>query len=171
MISNINFIQEYRLEGETGYTSSDVINMGNNEFLLLLDDNSGSTYNIKTNGLTINRPTLENTPVYLKSFILNDSTSGATTGTTSGSSLFEYYISKYDSFDHSTIDSILLGILPFAYLFEHDNVIEIDDVISYETIDRIIMYGDYPKGVFNFEIALIDIDGFVNKQIFKIIVN
>jgi hypothetical protein len=167
---NLNFINEYRLDSQTGYTDSGITNI-NTDYLIYLDNDSNSIFNIKTINVTSNYGNIQNTPIFLESFELNDLSSGITSGTTSGTSLYEYYITKYPSFNISTLDNILLGNLPMIYIFEHNGNIEIDDTISIDVINSIVLYGDYPTGTYRFVLTLINEYGFTNIIRFNFIIN
>jgi len=166
---NLGFVNEYRLYTNTGYTSIVVSNTGNT-FGLNLDGNSGSTNDIRSNNITTNYGDIVNTPVYLSSFVLNDNTSGITSGTTSGTSLFEYYATTYPNFDLGELDQILLGNLPFANLFEHNENIDIDDTISGDTVNRVVILGNYPTGIYNYAFTLINGLGYTNKINYQFII-
>lgn len=156
---NLRFKQDYRLVGETGYTSVTIdLDVDNITHLLYLDYDPESIYNIKTDNVLFSNTGFQYTPVYLESF----SYDGGLTGSTSGTSLFNYYINKYPLLDLVLLDNILKGLEPFANMFKYNNVIEIDDNIIHDEINSIVMRGDYPSDTYNFKLNIIDQNGNTN---------
>lgn len=156
---NLRFTQQYRLVGETGYVSENIdLDIDNITHLLYFDGDLESIYNIKTNNVIFSNTGFQYTPIYLETF----SYSGGTTGTTTGTTLYNYYIVKYPTLNSSTLDDILKGNLPFGNMFKNENNIEIDDNIIKDEINSIIMRGDYPQDVYGFKMNLIDERGYEN---------
>jgi hypothetical protein len=163
--SDLTFYQAYKEDSASGYTTSDIPNTGYS-YSITLDDDSSSLYNIIINDVSYNRTGFTNTPVYLESF------SGKTTGTTSGTSLYDYYVDRYPTFNTTTLDNILLGNIAFGELFENENDKFIfNDLISDDNLYSVVMAGNYPKGDYNFKVDLIDDNGYINTLTFIFIIN
>lgn len=160
-ITNMILYQNYKEYDEDSYISEDLINFGT-DYIIALDDNSGSTYNIKIKSFDYNRPVFENSEVYLENYEL----------TFTGTTITQYYTNKYPSFNTSLLTDMLNGTLPFAELFKgDDNGYIINDLISTDNLKSIVIYGDYPKGTYDYRIELIDELGQTNIYRFKLIVN
>lgn len=156
---NLRFKQDYRLVGETGYTSVTIdLDVDNITHLLYLDYEPESIYNIKTDNVLFSNTGFQYTPIYLESF----SYIGGLTGSTSGTSLFNYYVNKYPLLDLVLLDNILKGLEPFANMFNHNNFIEIDDNIIRDEINSIVMRGDYPSDTYKFKLNIIDQNNNIN---------
>lgn len=156
---NLRFMQYYRLVGETGYTGADIdVDVDSITHLIYLDYDSESIYNIRTNNVLFSNTGFQYTPVYLESF----SYDGGITGTTTGTTLFNYYINKYPLLNTTTLDNVLKGVAPFASMFKHVDTIEIDDEIIKDEINSIVMRGDYPPDTYGFKLDIEDEEGHTN---------
>ena len=163
--SDLTFYQAYKEVGVTGYTTSDIVDMDDN-YLIFLDDEIESLYNIIVNNINYNRTSFATTSVYLESF------SGKTSGTTSGTTLFDYYVDRYPLFNTTTLDNILLGNEPFAEIFKNNNdKFLINDLISDDNLYSIVMAGNYPKGEYNFKFDITDDQGYINEFTFNFLIN
>jgi len=163
--SNLSFIENYRLVGETGYTSIEIVNSGIN-YLLHFDSNSDSIYNIKTNNVIFSSSEFQYTPIYLEYF----SYSGGTTGTTTGTTLYQYYMTNYPTLDGNTLDNILKGVTPFSCMFKANSIIEIDDLIVVDELNSILMKGSYPLDSYGFKMEVVDVTGYTNIIRFNFVV-
>lgn len=164
--TDLTFYQAYKEVGATGYTTSDIVNINDNDYLIFLDDETESLYNIIVNSVNYNRTDFTTTPIYLESF------SGKTSGTTSGTSLYDYYVDRYPLFNTTTLDNILMGNEPFAEIFKNNNdKFLINDLISDDNLYSIVVAGNYPKGEYNFKFDVTDDEGYINEITFNFLVN
>ena len=73
--------------------------------------------------------------------------------------IFNYYINKYPLLDSTLLDNILKGIEPFANMFKHSGIIEIDDNIIHDEINSIVFRGDYPLDIYKYKLNILDQNG------------
>lgn len=155
LLNDLTFLQSYVIGGGTGFTDT-VLEYTDNEFIINIDNNEDSIYNIGVfNNVTYNRDTLLNTNVYLESHDVSDSI------------LQDYYVNKYPTENITILENILNGTIEFANMFELNNNIVINGSISSDNINSIVLYGNYPIGLYTFRIELIDENGFENTMRFK----
>lgn len=158
-ITNFELQQNYKESGQDAYITSDIINI-DNDYILSLDDNSGSIYNINISSLDYNRETMLNLDVYLDSYEL----------TFTGTTLFDYYYSKYPNYNAAELNDILSGNTAYGELF-YDNRYIINDFISDDNIKNIVLHGDHLKGTFNYRVDIIDDEGQTNEFRFSLVIN
>lgn len=156
--SNINLFYQYKESGDSGFIDIDVNKTGFT-YSVPLDDNANSVYNVKIKDITYNRETFTTTGITLDSYILDN------TGTT----LYNYYITKYPAYNPSILISRLSGVTEFAELFRMEDEFIMNDLISTDDMESIVVYGNYPKGTYNYKIDLIDESGFTNVVTFTIV--
>ena len=149
--SNLDLLYQYKEAGDSGFVDIDAVKIGDTH-IVPLDDDPNSVYNVKIKDITYNRETFTTTGITLESYTLDS------TGTT----LYDYYITKYPAYNPSVLTSRLSGTTEFAELFRMDGVFIMNDLISTDDMESIVMYGNYPKGTFNYRINLIDESGFTN---------
>jgi len=157
--SNLVLYYQYKEEGDPGFLDYDVVKIGDNH-IISLDDNSESVYNIKIKDVTYNRDTFDTTGITLESYTLDY------TGTT----LFDYYVDKYPNYNQTILTQRLSGITEFAELFRMDEIFIMNDLISTDDMESIVVYGNYPKGTYNYKINLVDESGFTNIIRFSIVI-
>lgn len=156
--SNLVLYYQYKEAGDSGFLDYDTIQLGETH-IVPLDNDSNSVYNVKIKTVTYNRDTFETTGVTLESYTLDN------TGTT----LYDYYITKYPAYNPTILASRLSGTTDFAELFMMDGEFIMNDLISTDDMESFVMYGNYPKGTFNYKIDLIDESGFTNTVRFTLV--
>ena len=156
--SNLLLYYQYKEAGDPGFLDYDVVKMGDIQ-LVPLDNNSESVYNVKIKDVTYNRETFDTTGITLDSYTLDN------TGTT----LYDYYINKYPNYSPTGLTQRLDGTLPFAEIFMMGSQFIMNDLISTDDMESFVVYGNYPKGTYNFKINLIDESGFTNVVEFTIV--
>jgi hypothetical protein len=101
-----------------------------------------------------------NLDVYLDSYEL----------TFTGTTLFDYYYSKYPNYNAAELNDILSGNTAYGELF-YDNRYIINDFISDDNIKNIVLHGDHLKGTFNYRVDIIDDEGQTNEFRFSLVIN
>jgi hypothetical protein len=156
--SNIVLFYQYKESGNSGFVDTDVVEIGDN-YIIPLDDDVNSVYNVKIKDVTYNRETFTTTGITLESYTLDN------TGTT----LYDYYINKYPTYNPTVLTNRLSGTTDFAELFRINDEFIINDLISTDDMESIVIYGNYPKGIYTYRINLIDESGFTNMVKFTIV--
>ena len=157
--SNLILYYQYKEAGDPGFLDYDVVQIGD-DYIVGLDDNANSVYNIKIKDVTYNRDVFDTTGITLESYMLDY------TGTT----LFDYYVDKYPNYNQTILSHILSGNTDFAELFMMDETFIMNDLISTDDMESIVVYGNYPKGTYNYRINLVDESGFTNIIRFSIVI-
>lgn len=166
--SNLLLNYQYKQYNTDEFTTIDINKLGD-IYPLTLDNNSESVYNIKIKDVDYNRETFTVTGFTLESFELDDNT-GVTYITTTGTSLYQYYNIKYPNYNTSDLDNILLGNLSFGEIFKINDNFIINDFISTDDMESIVIYGNYPKGTYNFNIRLVDESNNINNVKFILLI-
>jgi len=157
--SNLVLFYQYKEEGDPGFLDYDVVQIGD-DYIVGLDDNENSVYNIKIKDVIYNRDTFDTTGITLESYMLDFT----------GITLFDYYVAKYPNYNQTILNHRLSGNTDFAELFMMDEVFIMNDLISTDDMESIVMYGNYPKGTYNYRINLVDESGFTNIIRFSIVI-
>lgn len=168
--TNMILMYQYQENGLGAFLDYDLIKM-EDDYIIALDDNVDSVYNTKIESIIYNRETFDTTPVILESFQLDDAFGVDYTVTATGSTLYQYYVAKYPNFNTTLLDQILIGVESFGEIFMVENKFYMTDLLSSDDMESIVMYGNYPKGTYNYKIELLDETGAVNTMRFSIIVN
>ena len=156
--SNLVLFYQYKEAGDSGFVDYEVVKIGDNQ-IVPLDDDADSVYNVKIQDVTYNRSTFTTTGITLESYTLDS------TGTT----LYDYYISKYPLLNPTILTNRLSGVTEFAEIFLMGSQFIMNDLISTDDMESFVVYGNYPKGTYNFRINLIDESGFTNIIRFTIV--
>ena len=157
--SNLELFYQYKENGDEAFLDYDVVEIGDINFVSL-DADANSVYNVRIKDVTYNRETFDTTGITLESYVLDN------TGTTV---LFDYYMNKYPSYNPTTLTNRLNGTLPFAEIFMMTDKFIMNDLISTDDMESFVVYGNYPKGTYNFKINLVDESGFTNIVEFTIV--
>ena len=158
--SNLTLFYQYKESGDPEFLDYDVIKIDDN-YVVSIDGDENSVYNVKIKDITYNRDTFDTTGVTLESYTLDNS----------GVTLFDYYHIKYPSYDVTSLSNRLSGVTDFAEIFMINNSFIINDLISTDNMESVVIYGNYPKGTYNYKINLIDESGYSNVVRFTIIYN